>query len=304
MMISQDDRTVASGEEFSAAFQEAAGGMGRDRSEPETEDGTDDAGNACQAAGKTAASEDARVAAAFPDEANESLSEPDYKALYEREAQRLRSLEGRRRKEREDWSRQEREYRERLRELEDGGVAVLADAPAWAEVPADRAPDRMADAAPDLAPDQASRRSDAAPAPYRLARQAVEEAVRPVLDALERERHAAAIASAHPDWRDVAQDPELARFIDAQPGYLAEAMRRVVEYGDADEVIDFLAHFKSCRQRDQADRREADRQGRRVRLVQAAEAVPTRPAGPPRGRPDKADFSAAWTEAARSRPRR
>lgn len=280
----QKDQDMAAGQDFSAAFQAAAG-----RTEPAEaaaldDDAYDAAAPDAPVAGVPDASDDAP--------SDEGPAEPDYKALYEREAQRLRSLEGRRRREREDWRRLENEYRERLQDREDG----RADESAWSEASSGPGPARASGPVPALSGD--------APAPYRLARQAAEQAVRPVLDALERERHAAVIASAHPDWRDIAGDPELIRFIEDQPGYLASAMRRVVACGDADEVVELLTHFKESRRRDQAASREADRQGRRARLAQAAEAVPARPSGPPRGRPDKADFAAAWTEAAKSRQRR
>lgn len=130
----------------------------------------------------------------------------------------------------------------------------------------------------------------------------------PVLQELEAQRHMAAIAAAHPDWREVAADAALAAWIDGHPGFLAQRLRQVVDSGTAGEVVELLSRFKDERRRGQdlaqaassAASAAAEAEVRRRLAALAATAVPSRPAGAPSGRPDPADFRTAWHEAARA----
>ncbi|MFO7598121.1 MAG: hypothetical protein R6W92_17495, partial [Desulfocurvibacter africanus] len=134
-----------------------------------------------------------------------------------------------------------------------------------------------------------------------MVRATVEELGRPVLASLEAERHMRRIAAAHPDWEKLAADPELSEWIEGQPAYLVASLRRVVESGSADEVIDLLTRFKQDQGLSTDAGQKALSQARREREAERAAAVPSRSAGPAKGRPDKGDFRAAWSEAASSR---
>lgn len=216
----------------------------------------------------------------------------DFQTLYERERQRLRSFEGRVRRERDAWRRQEADFRRRL----ETAAANEAD--------------------PDApTPDMSSLPS--LPSLIEQARREAMDAVAPYLEELKAERHQAAVAAAHPDWREVAEDPELEEFIDRQPGFVAEAMRRVVRDGEADEVVALLDEFKRARApRRSEDSKEKGRPASGTKpaapapshddVLEPALAVPSRASQPPIGRQKAVDYASAWAEATRevSRARR
>ena len=217
--------------------------------------------------------------------------EPDYKALYARELQRRRSLEGRFRKERARWQSSGHGPGQTNAERTAGsfphaGESYREDASDLAAAPEMDTHYADADAASAASSPAASVGSGASPVSAASAAAAVD-------------RHVTAISAAHPDWRDLAQGPELAAWIDTAPHYLAEGYRRTAESGNAHEVIDLLSRFKAERQAAAPHTGNTMIAPRRNRTVEFATAVPSRPAGPPQGRPDRQDFRSAWAEAAR-----
>lgn len=263
--------------------------------------------------------------------------ESAYRQLYERERQRLRSFQGRYRKDKERWL---AERNALLEELAHAGSEVGADSGQSGEtgeagqvrqhgerdVSAQSArsaqPGRRgqsgtsddpgltnaaggaafsAEAGLPSADGLLAGHPELAQAVCAMVRAKVEELAGPVLASLEIERHVRRIAAAHPDWEELAAGPEISEWIEAQPAYLAASLRRVVENGGADEVIDLLDRFKREQGRPSASEQAARGQARRERDAERAAAVPSRSAGPAKGRPDKADFRSAWSEAASAR---
>jgi hypothetical protein len=191
---------------------------------------------------------------------SEMEAAPDYQALYEKELQRRKSLEGRVRKERRQKD-EERQHQE------------LAD-PFQGPAPADAAPE------------------------FALpAHEAEEPALEPLIEALTAERHVAAIAARHPDWRDIADSPALDAWIGVHPPILADRLREVADTGTAEEVSELLDRFKADLARERSQDLAARQETRRQALAQTALAVRGRSGGPPMGRPDPSDFASAWSEA-------
>lgn len=60
------------------------------------------------------------------------------------------------------------------------------------------------------------------------------------------DEHFNAIAKAHPDVESVAQSEELREWIDAQPSFVRDGYRAVIEQGTAAQVIETLNAFKSA----------------------------------------------------------
>lgn len=123
----------------------------------------------------------------------------------------------------------------------------------------------------------------------RLVRLEIMRALEPVLQAVQVERHFAAVAAAHPDYERIAQDPDLMAWIDEQPAFMADTLKNIAEHGSAPQVIDLLTRYKQ-------DRAPAapSMSGRARNL----EAVRSKGGGPPKTTGRMQDFSGAWDEAA------
>lgn len=296
------DREIGFGE----AFAQAAG-LPRPES-AESGEGDDPIGDRArpeisgEGAVNEAAGEDARheAEAAGEDSDEAPGEEPDYRQLYERERQRLRSFQGRYRKEKERWLAERRELLENLAGAggEAGPEGDVGQSGQAGQPDETSQSDRL-ELRPSPAGGPLADNPELAQAVCAMVRATVEELARPVLASLEIERHVRRIAAAHPDWEELAAGDELSEWIESQPAYLAASLRRVVESGGADEIIDLLARFKRETGRSAAGR--AAGQARREREAERAAAVPSRTAGPAKGRPDKGDFRAAWSEAASGR---
>ncbi len=237
-----------------------------------------------------------------------------YRQLYERERQRLRSFQGRYRKEKERWLAERASLLEALTRADNVATSEGEPSPAGQDDQPVQA--ESSGHSKQVAQPGQVREPEASPAPIgspladnpelaraicAMVRATVEELGRPVLASLEAERHMRRIAAAHPDWERLAAGPELSEWIERQPDYLAASLRRVVESGSADEVIDLLTRFKQDQGLSTDTGQKALNQARREREAERAAAVPSRSAGPAKGRPDKGDFRAAWSEAASSR---
>jgi hypothetical protein len=266
--------------EFEKAFEAAAAGMGmapaeQDASGPE-------AGRPDDKESRNAGPAEAPGEQQAPDEQKpepEETAEPDYKQLYEKEVQRLRSLEGRYRKERQSWESERRELLERLAELA-----------------------RQVKAEPGPAPQESPA------APEGVLEAPLSEAVRletakllgPLVASLEAERHKTAVATAHPDFEAIASDPDLLAWIEEQPAFIASSLSRVVDTGTAEEVIELLDRYKKDRGRQRAAAREEKSRAAAERKARDAAAVKSRSAGPPREKEAAQDFESAWIEAVKA----
>ena len=154
-----------------------------------------------------------------------------------------------------------------------------------------------------------------------LLRQAKEEAVReatgkvkevvdPIVTAQQRAQeeaaeaaqraHLAAISEAHPDWEDLASSGKLAEWAQSLPYQEAIDAIRIMQDGETQEVIDLLNRYKQTSGGRQSAGNGNRTRDRRSRQIADAEAVRSRPGGPPRGAPDRDDFDGAFEEAASS----
>lgn len=208
--------------------------------------------------------------------------ETDYKALFERETQRFRSFEGRYRKEKQAWERERRELM-RLLERETG----QAQSPAPEQAPSSaglQVPDGVTPETPGQSLSE-------------VVRTEAMRLMEPLWASIEAERHRSAVAAAHPDFEQLAADPDLSAWIDEQPDYIARSLRDVADHGSAGEVIDLLDRYKQERgkktARAKAERDMADA----ARKAQEATAVRSKSAGPPKEKPSADDFAGAWAEA-------
>jgi len=250
--------------------------------------------------------------------------EPDYRLLFERERQRLRSLQGRCRKEKQNWLTERRELLEELARVggdvpshgphgpdDPDGPEMLHASHVGTSLPETADSTDSTDSL-DLTGSTGSTVSQSSGGPLAahpelaktvcaLVRATVEEVAGPVLANLELERHVRRIAAAHPDWEELAVGPDLSQWIEGHPAYMAASLRRVAEAGNAEEVIDLLNRFKHETGRLAAARQAEHDQARRQRDAERATAVPSRGAGPVKGRSDKGDFRGAWSEAASTR---
>jgi hypothetical protein len=275
---------------FNDAFDDAA----KENRETVSADAVDERSDAsrAQADDETAERDEAAEDREDADESKQSAGEsenteeiePDYKELYQREVQRFKSFEGRYRKEKQAWERERRELTDLL-QRETGA----------AHSPAADLPDTEVAAANRREPENAAA-SDARPL-NEVVRQEAKRLMEPLVAAMEADRHRNAVAAVHPDFEQLAGDPDLHAWIDEQPDYIARSLRDVVDRGTSDEVIDLLDRYKQDRGRKTARAKAEQNKAKAARKAQEATAVRSRSAGPPKDRPSAEDFAGAWAEA-------
>ena len=61
------------------------------------------------------------------------------------------------------------------------------------------------------------------------------------------QQHFASIAKAHKDWETRLASPEFGDWIDRQPSFARDGIQRVLDKGNAGEVIELLANFKGTK---------------------------------------------------------
>lgn len=111
-----------------------------------------------------------------------------------------------------------------------------------------------------------------------------------------RERHFAAIRSAHGDFDTVKAG--LKDWVDQQPSYLRPGYEAVLYGGSAEDVIDLVTRYKESKGIRSAAPTSHKPDRARQQAAEAAEVVRTRSAPVvPRGEPDKDDYEAAFAEA-------
>lgn len=211
-----------------------------------------------------------------PEATTPAQEEIDYKALYDKEVQRLRSTEGRYRAE-----------LQRLQQAQNQGYAA----------PQEQDPDDafLAKFRQDYSDDVvkaidlvATRRAQA------LLSQSLNQYVAPLHNTqqeLAATAHFSAIEAAHPDAFEIAEDPTFNAWIDSRPDHLRDAYVRVRDSGTPREVISMLNEFKETRhpKSNQATSKQ----------VAAASAVKRNRGGLPStgGLPPEDEFAAAWAAA-------
>jgi hypothetical protein len=131
---------------------------------------------------------------------------------------------------------------------------------------------------------------DQIPSPLQqLVRAEIMSVLQPILQAVQVERHFAALAAAHPDYERIAADPDLTAWIDEQPAVMNASLKKIVEHGSAPEVIELLSRYKQDR---------TSRQAEMPPHARNLEAVRSRGGGPPKTQSRMLDFRGAWDEAA------
>lgn len=109
-------------------------------------------------------------------------------------------------------------------------------------------------------------------------------------------RHYAMISEAHGDWEEVRDSGALAKWIEAQPSYLREPLKKVCSSGTAAEIIEMLTSFKrSTGWKQPAPSKPGPS---REEKEKAALAVPHNSGGLPKKKAaDPNDFDAGWEDA-------
>lgn len=217
-----------------------------------------------------------------PEEEEEEL---DYKALYEKETQRRKSLEGRVNKQKED-------YQTRLSEFEQLMKNVSQSKPKE-ENEADPDMEALNEFLEEFPEFQkpfeliAKKQAESIMQPMMQQARTLEEKIIEV----ERERHFNQIAASHSDWEEVVKGGEFFDWAKSKPQWLQQQIGYIAQAGNASQVIELLDLYKNetgqveNNQKPQGDRRRAD-----------AAAVRSRSGGPPKQKPklDKNDYDGAF----------
>ena len=236
---------------------------------------------------------DGAQAPAQGDDPGQGDEDIDYRALWEKDHQRMKSWEGRLSKEVAERRALEEEL-ERLKaqqnqqqgadpgESQDTGEGAAGEGggvvtDAFREEYGDEIADFVEQRARELAKAEAEQLIDQRLAPLEQARQEIEV-----------QAHYAKIAAEHPDFQEVAASDEFAQWMNSLPGTFKQAAEQVVAAGTPEEVIDLLNSYK---QATNAEQRTTQQRATRARR---SAAVHSRPSGPPRKQPPKDDFDASW----------
>jgi len=123
--------------------------------------------------------------------------------------------------------------------------------------------------------------------------------VRDTLSITTQDTHLRKITEAHPDWRDIRDSGALDKWIEIQPRFVKEALERIKQEGDADEVIEMFDSYKKATGR-LSDNTSERKQSPKKKL-EGLEAVTHQPStvNTKKGEKDKEDFDAAYEEALR-----
>jgi hypothetical protein len=237
--------------EFAAAFEadEAGSGPGLDPADADLDELDEDAAGAAPAADgdqAPAGAEDATL----PDGAAPAAA-PAEEDEIEKEKQRLRSWEGRlkaREKELESGGSREAAS-DKLEDVSDKAAAGGSDELAAAAAAAAEAVESG-----EMSPDEAMRQLEedfgseftgmVKSIAMATAKQAVDE-VSKRFEESELRRHYEAVAEAHPDYDQVAASPEFKAYVDGLPDKEKAAAIKVVEAGNARQVVSLLSSFKA-----------------------------------------------------------
>lgn len=310
-MTTEEEQTAQEQDDgFSSAFRERAAEIaGEEKAADDTEEAADEAPAVSEQStdqqeqaddGRETQAEGRQTEEPPIEESSTTEGSEDYKALYEKEQQRARSLEG------------------RMRKLSEQYQAAKRRGEALDGEPGDRMPDddqpperghgpelseeqrRELDEFRRAHPEVAAKSIDLPGRSGDLAREYLLEwgpqhllmadimskgSASEVKRDLVAEKHYAQIAAAHPDWQEIAKGQALDEWIGNLPHRRAVECQDIINHGSADKVIALLAEFKQTR--GGAPSRAPD-----PKKVQAATAVRPRPAGPPAGQPET--FSEAF----------
>lgn len=202
--------------------------------------------------------------------------EVDYKALYEKEQQRLKSFEGRYKKEKEQW-----ESKGRKPMMEE--PAADTDEDAFLEKFKTEYNEEVVKAVELISTRKAQE----------LLNSFRQQAVDPLLEEHTRaaqEAHIAKIAATHNDWDAIVESSHFNTWVDEQPAFMKRAYQQVLEAGTTADVIDMLSAYKSAT-------KPAHHQVDPVKKQQAAAVKPTRGGVSARTtQPKSQDFDSLWDE--------
>lgn len=227
-------------------------------------------------------------------------SDVDYKALYEREVQRTKSWGGRLRKADQiikDLQTQLEQHQAKVGQPKEGGQAPGAQGGSH-ELEA------FIKEFPELErPIRQLIQQEVSTSVEQVLGQ-VDQRYAPVVQAVQQvssSAHERAIAEAHPDYRDLATSGVVLRWIENQPPYIAESLRRVYDGGTTADVIDMLHRFKRATgfaaPKPQSNPAVSSRKQQKM---QALSAVPGSSSSPPKPQKKSEDFDSAWEEATRA----
>lgn len=118
--------------------------------------------------------------------------------------------------------------------------------------------------------------------------------------------HMSTIKSAHLDFDNIAQGPDLTAWVNSLAGYIQEGAVRVMETGNATEVVQLINGFKESTfyksetptpKPEPTPKPKPDTKKDKASDLMAVESSSD---GPPPGKPDPNDFDAAWDEATKT----
>lgn len=99
----------------------------------------------------------------------------------------------------------------------------------------------------------------------------VQASIQPTIEVTQdtlRERHFSAINGAHPDFPDLYESGKLDAFVKSQPSFMRPEFERVMEKGNAQEIIDLVAAYKERNPSEQPQPKPSKEE-----LAKAAEAA-------------------------------
>ena len=244
-------------------------------------------------------------------EASTKTETIDYKALYEKEAQRTKSWEGRIRAanaKAEEALGEVARLRQENQELRKAAEGRQQASPQGGQVETDdETLKSFLQEFPDLhAPLQALIRKEA----KALVTDEM-KSIKPTMQKLEQseaqrqkdaatkanEAHFDAIREKHPDFQQLVIDGKLDEWISSKPTILQDSLWQVKEKGTAAEVIEMFDTMKADQGIKPSPKSTNEPTGDKQEKLKSMVAVPGSTGGPPPNAPDRNDFDSAWDEA-------
>lgn len=230
--------------------------------------------------------------------------ETDYKALYEKELQRTRSWEGRlsaKDKEIKDLQNQLQNLEQKIQSPSSDSSAqnVQSDQQQQDSSQAKGELDEFFKEYPELQKPLMTLVNNVVEEKTKQAIGQIEQRFGPVQESVQRqeaEQHKQAIYEAHSDVDSIVQSGQLEKWVEAQPDYISESMKRVIQEGSTEQVIDLLSRFKEATgfgKTAPAQKQEESASQKK----KAAGAVPSHSPGPKQEGAKKDDYESAWREA-------
>lgn len=291
----QDDQNITDEEAFASAWDDPDSGDEETPGDGEQDAGNpgDEAGDGGQGMPDAQSGSDTDNGDATAQAGGETDDEVDYRALWEKDHQRMKSWEGRLSAEAQRRKAAEEEL-ERLQAQmaqqqaapdadpgkqdtgDEGAGSNHAVSDEFREEYGDEIADFVEQRARELAKQEAEQLIAERLAPMEQMR-----------EEMERKAHFDAIAAEHPDYQEIADSEEFAAWIKGQPEYIQPAMVQVIQNGTPEQINELLSSYKQATNAEQRTTQQRDNRARR------SAAVRGRASGPPRAVP-KDDFDAGW----------